>query len=1027
MECLLNTETITETLEENRDDNLERVTKMFGRLSLQDDEQTNTSYEDVVKDSQQASPSGSQDSEDSGWTPKARDICCVSGASEATENMEALPLELEKARVVIMLQHVIERELQKNCYGCQTGHPSQQRHSGEVGCIRPGLLVSPVLGPSVSHSPHAITCCGGCPRSGLLPILWCWAHQRLAAAQPRLTPRDSSRTWILVCEQDAERRRQWLVNIRRQDWMPNQSSRLCSQHFADDAFITDGGNRRLKSTAKPTVFSFPGHLEKNPARRTTKVSSDAEVSASALSLPLLTPAVREEGCCGQGSFAHPSVNISDEHSYHLNSPNTLKRKNDTMIGIVEKYQKRMKLEKQRTRRLKKNITTLKAITRELKSKLFISDQCATLLETINEVPKHIMRMILEGRKTASYSEELRQFATTLHFYSPKAYVYVRTRGSKQSRDTVCALTLDEMHLHAMTEYAGDQLHGYVDIGSGEIENNMAKEALVVMVVAINESWKVPIAYFLINSMDATDKANVVRESLSRLYEVGIKVVSLTFDGLKTNIAMARKLGANINIKDMKPYFPHPEDQSQQVHVLLDACHMLKLLRNAFASLQVLYTEDGQKIEYKYIEALNTIQEKEGLRLGNKLKMAHIQWRKQKMKVNLAAQLFSSSVADAIEFCDKGLKLKDFSGSAATVHFLRTVDAAFDVVNSRNPLGKGFKAPLKPSTKDRAEAILQRTEALLHGLRVCQYGKFVPLHQTKRETPILGFIATGRSVLNIYHDLVESNNASCRYLLTYKLSQDHLELFFAAVRARGGYNNNPNVRQFRAAYKRLLVRHQVRTGTGNCLLRDNTELLDATPATVSVARRADMECVEVDFSEAATAHLPDVNHLSEFKEAAVNYIAGFVVKRIGEKISCLACSQALTADDATTHPFITLKSRGGLQRPSRGIVHICSSTEQVIQRRIRMNGGQLPRGCGITKDIVAQVLAETEGKTLFPQLNDHMFETCVEANHVHVLVKMTSSLFCKVRFNHFAKRESEMSKKGKIVRRHLHKLIHFYGQ
>ncbi|KAL2092739.1 hypothetical protein ACEWY4_012537 [Coilia grayii] len=903
-------------------------------------------------------------------------------------------------------------------------------------------------------------------------------------------------------EQDAERRRQWLVNIRRQDWMPNQSSRLCSQHFADDAFITDGGNRRLKSTAIPTVFSFPGHLEKNPARRTTKVSSDAEVSASSLSLPLLTPAVREEGYCGQGSFAHPSVNISDEHSYHLNSPNTLKRKNDTMIGIVEKYQKRMKLEKQRTRRLKKNITTLKAITRELKSKLFISDQCATLLETINEVPKHIMRMILEGRKTASYSEELRQFATTLHFYSPKAYDYVRKNfnnflphsqtirqwyssisadpgftvasftalkahveaNKAQGRDTVCALTLDEMHLHAMTEYAGHQLHGYVNIGSGEIENNMAKEALVVMVVAINESWKVPIAYFLINSMDATDKANVVRESLSRLYEVGIKVVSLTFDGLKTNIAMARKLGANINIKDMKPYFPHPEDQSQQVHVLLDACHMLKLLRNAFASLQVLYTEDGQKIEYKYIEALNTIQEKEGLRLGNKLKMAHIQWRKQKMKVNLAAQLFSSSVADAIEFCDKGLKLKDFSGSAATVHFLRTVDAAFDVVNSRNPLGKGFKAPLKPSTKDRAEAILQRMEALLHGLKVCQYGKFVPLHQTKRETPILGFIATGRSVLNIYHDLVESNNASCRYLLTYKLSQDHLELFFAAVRARGGYNNNPNVRQFRAAYKRLLVRHQVRTGTGNCLLRDNTELLDATPATVSVARRADMECVEVDFSEAATAHLPDVDHLSEFKEAAVNYIAGFVVKRIGEKISCLSCSQALTADDATTHPFITLKSRGGLQRPSRGIVHICSSTEQVIQRRIRMNGGQLPRGCGITKDIVAQVLAETEGKTLFPHLNDHMFETCVEANHVHVLVKMTSSLFCKVRFNHFAKGESEMSKKGcveanhvhvlvkmtsslfckvrfnhfakgesemskkgKIVRRHLHKLIHFYGQ
>ncbi|KAF0023441.1 hypothetical protein F2P81_024071 [Scophthalmus maximus] len=34
-------------------------------------------------------------------------------------------------------------------------------------------------------------------------------------------------------------------------------------------------------------------------------------------------------------------------------------------------------------------------------------------------------------------------------------------------------------------------------------------------------------------------------------------------------------------------------------------------------------------------------------------------------------------------------------------------------------------------------------------------------------------------------------ASCRYLLTYKLSQDNLELFFSAITSFGGYNNNPN--------------------------------------------------------------------------------------------------------------------------------------------------------------------------------------------------------------------------------------------
>lgn len=71
-----------------------------------------------------------------------------------------------------------------------------------------------------------------------------------------------------------------------------------------------------------------------------------------------------------------------------------------------------------------------------------------------------------------------------------------------------------------------------------------------------------------------------------------------------------------------------------------------------------------------------------------------------MKVNLAAQLFSSSVADALEYCEKELKYPQFSGCLATVHFLRTIDAAFDVLNSHNPFSKGHKAPIKPTTKHR---------------------------------------------------------------------------------------------------------------------------------------------------------------------------------------------------------------------------------------------------------------------------------------------------------------------------------------
>jgi len=55
------------------------------------------------------------------------------------------------------------------------------------------------------------------------------------------------------------------------------------------------------------------------------------------------------------------------------------------------------------------------------------------------------------------------------------------------------------------------------------------------------------------------------------------------------------------------------------------------------------------------------------------------------------------------------------------------------------------------------------------------------------------------------------------LLSYKLSQDHLETFFSTVRSRCGYNNNPSAKEFKITYKKFLVHHHVSGSQyGNCL-------------------------------------------------------------------------------------------------------------------------------------------------------------------------------------------------------------------
>lgn len=131
-------------------------------------------------------------------------------------------------------------------------------------------------------------------------------------------------------------------------------------------------------------------------------------------------------------------------------------------------------------------------------------------------------------------------------------------------------------------------------------------------------------------LSGVDRANLVNECFRRLHDSGVQAVSLTCDGPSCYFAMMKSLGANMNVIGLDPSFPHPSDQSIKVHIILDVCHMLKLLRNSFAEIGIFKISDGQTISWQYIEELNKLQEKAGLRLGNKLKSAHIDWRKQKI-------------------------------------------------------------------------------------------------------------------------------------------------------------------------------------------------------------------------------------------------------------------------------------------------------------------------------------------------------------------------------------------------------------
>ncbi|KAG5880141.1 hypothetical protein JTB14_000009 [Gonioctena quinquepunctata] len=98
------------------------------------------------------------------------------------------------------------------------------------------------------------------------------------------------------------------------------------------------------------------------------------------------------------------------------------------------------------------------------------------------------------------------------------------------------------------------------------------------------------------------------------------------------------------------------------------------------------------------------------------KLGEIDWRFQKMKVYLAAQTLSASVANALEFLSKDLQHPDFKDAAPTIELIRIIDRLFDLLNSRNPFAKGYKTPLKKSNESFWKPILGEAFEFLISLK-----------------------------------------------------------------------------------------------------------------------------------------------------------------------------------------------------------------------------------------------------------------------------------------------------------------------
>lgn len=113
-------------------------------------------------------------------------------------------------------------------------------------------------------------------------------------------------------------------------------------------------------------------------------------------------------------------------------------------------------------------------------------------------------------------------------------------------------------------------------------------------------------------------------------------------------------------------FEHPVTKDTIV-AILDRSHMIKLLQNTFEMCKILVDKNGNKIQWQHLVELNKLQYDETFHLANKLRDRHINFQNERMKVKLATQLFSESVAEAVKFCRQS-GMDSFQDSEPTEFF-----------------------------------------------------------------------------------------------------------------------------------------------------------------------------------------------------------------------------------------------------------------------------------------------------------------------------------------------------------------------
>ncbi|XP_054996287.1 DNA transposase THAP9 isoform X2 [Sorex araneus] len=636
---------------------------------------------------------------------------------------------------------------------------------------------------------------------------------------------------------------------------------------------------------------------------------------------------------------------------------------------------------------------------------------------------------------------MKQFACTLYLCSSKVYDYVRkilklphssilrtwlskckpSPGFNSSifsflqqrvetgdqRYQYCSLIIKGVSLKQQLQWdpSDHHLQGFMDFGLGRLDADempLASETILLMAVGIAGHWRTPLGYFFVNRESGYLQAQLLRLTIGKLSDIGITVVAVTSDATGHSVQMAKVLGIHISEDNMKCTFQHPSSSSQQIAYFFDSCHLLKLIRNTFQDFQSIRFMHGTA-HWQHLVELVALEEKELSDL-EKIpgKLANL--KNHVLKMNCAAQLFSESVASALEYL-LSLGLPPFQNCTGTIHFLRLINNLFDIFNSRNCYGKGLKGPLLPETFSKINHVFSEAKTIFVTLFDTSNNQII---KSKRKLGFLGFLLNAESLKWLYHNYVFPKVIPFPYLLTYKFSQDHLELFLKMLRQVLLISSNPTSMAFQKAYHDLEPRYR----SPHEAFLSEVSILD-----ISIAQRTDLALWTVQRQYGGSALKTLVHRknvcldwsncsLSEAlldltdQRQKLTSCAGCIADQLSADLPCEDCLRALYASDlraSKTGSLLCVKKVNGLHLPSESLYHVVNICERVLRTHSGMAVYELlpqQRELYLQQEVLRELCGHM---SLFVELDDHLFdgEVCV-TNHFVKLLKDIISCFLKLR-------------------------------